>query len=313
MLKINLPSKVSTFALMGLFASVVITPCFAMEPEEEKPASAPQVMKEEEKPSPPPQLAKKTSEEMDKERREAIQEKVSSIYKASEEQIAPLVQQINQIRKECTEQPDHLEVLMKAQKEVFEKLMNAQKEALNKQKAAEQQVAALKRQINDIQKEREEALKPFFPEISKTRAQNFMSGLYKNKNLSEDDEGLSILTGLPTLKKGNRFLKAAYTYIFNQGIQIQDPSRRKQFLKKNFFVDINAQTKQFRLEALKEFFGGFNDAEKMHQYIVHMECDGRLKQDVQKALENKEFLIHRNGMQGLLPYLYLFTKVELID
>lgn len=150
---------------------------------------------------------------------------------------------------------------------------------------------------------------PLFPKIL-----NFVHGTYyKDKNLSEDDEGLSILTGLPTLKKGNKFLKAAYTYIFNQGIQIQDPSMRKQFLKKNFFVDINSQTRQFRLDALKEFFIGFKDVGKMHQYIVHMECDGMLKPEVQKVLENKEFRIRRNNMQSLLPYLYLFTKVKLID
>ena len=136
---------------------------------------------------------------------------------------------------------------------------------------------------------------------------------YKKKDLCEDDEGLSILTGLPTLKKGNKFLKTAYTYIFEQGVKIEDPSNRKQFLKKNFFVDVNSQTKQFRLNALKEFFSGFNDVDKMHRWIVHMECDGILTKEVQKALENKEFRFRRRDIQNLVPCLYLFTKVTLVD
>jgi hypothetical protein len=307
MLKIHLLSKASTFALMGLFASVVITPCFAMESEDKETSSVPtpQVMKEEEKPAPTPQLPRKTSEEMEKERREEIQKKVSSIHQVSEEKIAPLVQQIHQIRQESVKQPN-LDSLL-------EQLVKAQQEALNKQRESEKQVAILTGQINEIQKEREAALKPFFPEISKTRAQDFMKGLYKDRDLNEDDEGLSILTGLPTLKRGNRSLKTAYTYIFNQGVKIQDPSKRKQFLKKNFFVDVNSQTKQFRLNALKEFCLGLESADQIHQYVVHMECDGMLKQEVQQALKDREFRIRRGNMQSLLPCLYRFTKVTLVD
>jgi hypothetical protein len=76
MLRTHLLSKASTFTLMGLFASVVITPCAAMEPEDKETLSAPTLP-----------LKEKTSEEMKKEKWEIIQEKASSIRKASEEKI----------------------------------------------------------------------------------------------------------------------------------------------------------------------------------------------------------------------------------